>query len=149
MSDQDLIYLASAGRQLVAKPYSKRMSHRQGLEGCVAAAEVRVCRCWVCGCSTAFVSRVSAHFEQQQTFTLPQPEWRSDPSVPALLLLLLLSCSCSCLLMTLLSSLTCLDTRVSSRAHSRTHSRAYSSAQRGTQYDRQQQQPKQPQTEQK
>lgn len=42
MSDQDLIYLSSAGRQLVAKPYSKRMSHRQGLEGCVAAAEVGV-----------------------------------------------------------------------------------------------------------
>jgi hypothetical protein len=42
MSDQDLIYLASAGRQLVAKPYSKRMSHKQGLEGCVAAAEVSI-----------------------------------------------------------------------------------------------------------
>lgn len=44
MSDQDLIYLSLAGRQLVAKPYSKRISHQQGLESCVAAAEVGVRR---------------------------------------------------------------------------------------------------------
>lgn len=47
LSDHDLLYLASAGRLLVARPYSKKLSHQEGLASCVAAAEVSRVSCKV------------------------------------------------------------------------------------------------------
>lgn len=40
LTDQDLVGLAAGGRLLIARPYGTRMSHKQGLATCMAAAKV-------------------------------------------------------------------------------------------------------------